>query len=183
MAKLFFLKHKDGRFATIENNQPCFTQKLSYGRFCRTYKEAENKKPEMEFLLNSDLEIFESTEEEFMLELQNITVQAILAGEYYKQLMIAVNYNLPTISQINKNLKNVLKNSIEHMKKVTQGFEEFEKVSEDAVYEVQGHYQETILLLSELPLHELGELNLILKAYAIDKKSIEGICKKILKNK
>lgn len=179
--KLFFVKDKQGKFVTVENGSIQTTSKMCYARFVRTKKEAEIKKQQLEIQLNQELEIFIGTEFDFMEELAMITTQTIITGQYFIQLMENINWNLPTISQINKNLKNALNRAVESMKAVNTGFKTFEESKEDATFEVSGHYQETIMLLSEIELYNFGEVNAILKAYKKDKTSILGIAKKILR--
>lgn len=178
--KLYFLKNSEGKFLTIENGDIHFVSKMSYARFTKNKKEIEEKRVPYEVILACSLEVHESTEEDFMNDLASITTQAIIVGHYYKQLLETINFNLPTISQINKNLRNTLKNSTSALENVTAGFKEFEKSKEDATFEVYGYFMEMIGELSETNLYEMNDVSVMLKAFKKDRKSMLGIAKKVL---
>ena len=179
--KIYFVINKQNRFLTVENDKIITVTKMSYARFVKTKKEADIKLSQFQEILSEKLTVFESTEFDFMEELAMITTQTIITGQYFIQLMENINWNLPTISQINKNLKNSLNSAVRNLYSVNKGFEEFEKAKEDATFEVSAHFQETIMLISQIELYNFSEINALLKAYLEDKNSMLGIAKKILR--
>jgi hypothetical protein len=90
-----------------------------------------------------------------------------------------IAYSLPTMSNLNKQLKNFLTNTSVKLKKANPQFNEFLTLKEDATYDVQGIYDEFINNLSVVNMWEVGELNEILKAYRKDKSSVLGITRKV----
>lgn len=178
--KIYLLKNAEGKFVSVEQTNVHFVTKMCYARYTKNQKEIEHKRIPYEVVLGCKLEIHISTEEEFMDELASITTQAIIVGHYYKQLLENIDYNLPTISQINKNLRNSLRNSIQFLELTTAGFKEFEKSKEDTTYEVYGYFQEMIMQLSGVSLYQVNDLSVIIQALKKDKKSMLGIAKKVL---
>lgn len=178
--KIYLLKNAEGKFVSVEQTNVHFVTKMCYARYTKNQKEIEAKRIPYEVVLGCHLEIHVSTEEEFMDELASITTQAIIVGHYYKQLLENIDYNLPTISQINKNLRNSLRNSIQFLELTTAGFKEFEKSKEDTTYEVYGYFQEMIMQLSGVSLYQVNDLSVLIKALKKDSKSMLGIAKKVL---
>lgn len=178
--KIYLLKNAEGKFVSVEAGGVILVTKLSYARYTKNQKDIESKKRDYEIYLGCNLEIHISTEDEFMDELASITTQAIIVGHYYKQLLENIDYNLPTISQINKNLRNSLRNSIQNLELTTAGFKEFEKRKEDTTYEVYGYFQEMIMQLASISLYEVNDLSTLIKGMKKDKKSMLGIAKKVL---
>lgn len=179
--KLYFVVNKRGKFITVENGKIEESSKMCYSRFVRTQQELDLKIQQLEHILNEELDVFVGTEFDFMEELAMITTQTIITGQYFIQLMENIKWNLPTISQINKNLKNSLNNAVKSLYPVNKGFEDFANTKEEATYEVSAHFQETIMLLSEIELYKFSEINALLKAYKINDKSMLGTAKKLLR--
>ncbi len=180
--KIYLLKNAEGKFVSFEKEGAHFVAKLSYARYVKKEADALKVKSGYEEVLGEELFIHQSTEDEFMLELNLTTTQAVLSGELYKQYLETINYNLPTISSVNKNLKNSLNNSIDMLRHTNSMFREFEKQQEEEVFEVYAYYHEMILELSKVSIYEVNEVTQMLKTREIDRDSIMGICKKVLKN-
>jgi len=178
--KIYLLKNAEGKFVSVEAGGIILVQKLCYARYTKSQKEIEAKKLDYEFHLGCKLEIHVATEEEFMEGLRLLTTKAVLSGQYFRQLMENINYNLPTVSQINKNLRNSMNNSISKLEGINSVFKHFEDSKEDTVYEVYGYYMEMIEELVKVELHEVKEVTIMLKAREKNRSSMLGIAKKVL---
>lgn len=126
--------------------------------------------------------IKEITENEFMESMASYTTRTIIVAETLKKQLEAIMYNLPTISGINKNLSNFLKNTIDKLKFVTPMYNKFIESQENSTDMVEADYNEFIIELSKVELYECKNLTAILKSYKKDPKSINGISNKILNN-
>lgn len=126
-------------------------------------------------------EVITVTEQEFVNSLQNITSNAILKAETLKKSLEEVNYNIPTISGLNKNLSNFLKNTIDKLKFANPIYKAFQQTQEEALFNVQGSYEEMIYEISKVDLNDCENIARIIKAYNKSPESINGIVNKILK--
>lgn len=176
-AKLYQIKNKEGNFYNAHNN--FFTERLCIGSYATSRRESEAVIAHFEL---QDCEVFETTELEFTQEMAGLTTRVIIQLESTRKLLEDIRYILPTISQINKNTGKHIKNCAENLKLITPYFNQFLKVKEDPTDEVAGLYDEFIYELSKVELYECESLTHVLKAFQKDKKSLKGICNKILKN-
>lgn len=126
-------------------------------------------------------EVIIVTEDDFVYSLQNITTNAVLKAEALKKNLEELNYNIPTISGLNKNLKNFLKNIIEKLKVVNPIYKALEVTQEEELFNIQGHYEDMINEISKVELNDCESVARIIKAYHKSPDSINGIVNKILK--
>lgn len=173
--KLYFLKNKEGKFYNSR-------QKAYFNSVINANYERDRKGLEMIIQLKfKDHEIHTITEEDFMREMASQTTNAVLAGEYFANLLFQISFNLPTVSQVNKMMYQKCKSAIEVLKPFSKLHANFIEKKEDTTDEVQGHYAEFINEISKVEMYETHEVVAILKAYKKDRASILGITKKILK--
>ena len=179
--KIYLIKNPKGQFLNVEQKEPFFSNNLSLGSY-------GTKRTHVQRIIDSmhigvKLEIHESTELEFTQDLATKTTSVIIKLDSIQVELDMLGYNLPTISALNKNLSNFIKNTSKKLKEVNPGFKEFVKHQEDSTYEVVGVYEEFINEVSLVGMWECSELASILKARRLDRKSILGVTNKILNNK
>lgn len=178
--KIYTLKNKEGKFVThnpIRGYEFCF--KIHDAKFSKKQTEAEAIKPTIEKLLGEELFLETTTEQDYWHSFGLTTTQAIIAGDYFMEFLNLINYNIPTISQVNKNVKNSLTNTLNNLKQINTKFKEFETKKNEQTFDVLAFYQEMIHELSKIEFYECCNITNILKAYRKDPKSINGIVKKI----
>lgn len=97
---------------------------------------------------------------------------------------IALNQleNIKHTSYYNGVLKNKINNIIpELVKKESEHYDKFfdaDSTATDVVYKV---FDDFIKKISLVPIYDMESLSIVIDAFNKDKKSIEGICKKILR--
>lgn len=178
--KIYTLQCESGRFVQhhpIFGYNFCF--KLHDAKFCRKEKEIEIIKPQLEKELGKELFLVVATEEEFWISYGLTATQAIISEDYFIKFLETINYNVPYVSQINKNIKNSIQNVLNNLKNVNEKFNDFRDKKEDQTYEVSAYYEEMILEIAKLDFHECHNITNMLKAYRKDPKSLQGIVKKI----
>jgi hypothetical protein len=127
--------------------------------------------------------IYTVTEHEFMVEMANQTTTAVLAGEYFHNLLFKLAARLPTISQVNKTMLVKIKNVLEVLKPFDKMYQGFLSEKEDDSDEVQGHYAEYIAEVVKVQIYQTAEVTALLKAYHLDRGSMMGMVKKVHKLK
>jgi len=173
--KIYVVQRKNGTYYNhIEN---FFSSRLSLGSY-------SPKKYEMEVLIQRkgyvDCEVVEITEQDWANDMATLTTSTVIQIDSLRKKLDEIRYILPTVSGLNKNLKNFLTKTSDHLKKINPIFDDFVREKEDATDEVQGLYMEFIQEVSELEMWDLSEVTAILKARKKDKASIMGITKKVL---
>jgi hypothetical protein len=128
-------------------------------------------------------EVYVTSEEYFMNEMATATTDIVIAGEYFSRLLELYCFKLPTISHINKTLYQKCKSVIEVLKPFCKMHKDFLDAKEDLTDDVSGHLAEYLNNISKVKIYQTGEINSIIDAYNLDRKSIVGVAKKILNNK
>jgi hypothetical protein len=80
-----------------------------------------------------------------------------------------------------KEVKHYTNLLLPHLIKAEEEYDKFFNKEEEATKEVYNEYHQFIEAISSVPIYEQRNITLIIEAYNKDPKSIEGICKKILK--
>lgn len=177
--KIYQLKVKEGMFLNLESKNPFYTPvfwRASYFSSAKVAQQIIDKSG------NNNLIIHETTEQEFTEAIATETTNVSIQMDSLAVRLERIAYSLPTMSGLNKQLKNFLTNTSVKLKKANPQFTEFLSLKEDATYDIQGIYDELINNLSFVNMWEVGELNEVLKAYKKDKSSVLGIAKKVNKN-
>lgn len=177
MANLFIIQEKETK-KYYNAQSEYFIRLLGNSTYTTKEKEAEAI---IRVRNLENCEVIAITEEDFIWSLQNITSNAILKAESLKKNLEEINYNLPTISGLNKNLSNFLKNTIDKLKFVNPIYRAFQSTQEEALFNLQGNYEEMIHEVSKVDLTECENITRIIKAYHKSPDSINGIVNKILK--
>lgn len=176
--KIYVIKRKDGKY--YNHREKWFTSALSLSSY--TPKKSE-------FVSLMDLDIFsdciisEYTEEDWTVSMASLTTSAILRLDSVRSSLDEIRYILPTVSGLNKNLKNFLSKTSDHLKLVNPIFKDFVKFKEDDTDDLKAVYDEFITELASLDFYDYQNIAYMIKAYKKDKASINGICNKVLKNK
>lgn len=176
--KLYFLKNKENKF--LNGKDKSFYSNIINA----TYEKKEQTVIDIIKYLPSysDCEVHEITEHDFMEAMANETTKCVVVGAYLSNILTKLDDKLPTISQLNKNLHNKLKNTIDSLIPFTSMYNDFIKHKEDQTDEVSGHIAEYLYQVSKPEIYLSGELTGIIEAYLIDRDSVVGISKKILKH-
>ena len=128
-------------------------------------------------------EVYVITEEDFMNEMATATTDLVIAGEYFIGLLEKHAFKVPTISQVNKTMYQKCKQAIECLKPFSQMHKGFVNAKEDLTDDVSGYYGEYVQALSSVKIYQTKEISAIIEAYHMDRDSMIGIAKKVLKNK
>jgi hypothetical protein len=175
--KLHFLRHKDGRFLNVKDNEL---------RNSFTNASYDKKESVLKTLLQldkyKDYELFTVTENDYMKEMAQDTTNLIIAGEYFRALLEKVDYNLPTISQVNKNLHTQTKRTIELMKPFAKWHDQLIEEKEDLTDDFMEIYTGFIEEVATVKIHECSEGAMVLHALKLDRDSMIGIAKKVMRN-
>ena len=177
-AKLFLIKNEDGKYFNASKNY------YSDLYIAATYTTSEIKAKELiDYYKLDNHEIVIVTEDEFTKAIASLTVKTILQMDSMRRNMDELRWSIPTISGLNKNLSNFLKNTSGKLKEISKSmFDEFTKHKEDSTDEILSNYEEFVYELSKIEMYDCSELTTILRAYRKDKGSVLGICKKVLRN-
>lgn len=177
--KIYQIKNKEGKFLNIDNNNSFFTEVFWRASYFSSDKIAYS------IIIKSgrlDLHFSETTEKAYTEAIASETTNVSIQMDSLATRLDRIAYSLPTMSGLNKQLKNFLVNTSTKLKSANPQFRDFLLKKEDATYEVQGIYDEYINNLSVVEMWEVVELTEIIKAYRKDKSSILGITKKINRN-
>ena len=97
------------------------------------------------------------------------------------QLALNHNESLKHTSIYKQALKNKLNNLLSELVKYEKDYDEFFNKVEDSTCEVYNIYDNYIKAIASIPIYDAQNIITIINAYKKDSKSIEGICRKILK--
>lgn len=175
-ANLFMIKSPNGEFY---NGQ---TQTWEKRMYLGTYALSKNKAEEVLLFYELDAQVIQVTELEFTESLASQTTKLTIMLDATRSELEAIRFRLPTISNLNRNLGNFLKNTSQKLKDLNPHFRDFEKQKEDQTFEVLGFYENFISEVSKTELYYCHEVAEILKAYHKDRSSILGITRKINKH-
>jgi len=173
--KIYFLKNSEGKF--YNSKDEVFYSSIYNANYDRDYKKMQAV---LKLPIFQNCSIHEITENDFMQGMAIKTTAVVLSGEYFTQLLKDLNYKLPTVSQVNKNMHKKCKIAIDELAPFSTLHKDFIKSKEDQTDEVQGHFQEYIETISKVEIYQCAEVTSILKAYFKDRNSILGITRKIL---
>ena len=173
--KIYFIKNIDGKFNNAREEQ-------WYSNFIHANYERDLPKIKSYLSLDkfSDCEIHTITENDFQIALASKTTNVVLSGSYFAEQLKELMFKLPTISQVNKNMYAKCKFALDLLEPFTKMHLEFIERREDDTDEVRGHYQEYLHEMSKVEIYQTGEINSVLKAYQMDRKSMLGVTRKIL---
>ena len=177
-AKLYLIQNEDGKYYNAAKN---YYSELYIGA---TYATSEQKARDIiNYYGLKNHTIDTVTEEDYMTSIASKTVKVIIQMDSIRRELDELRYNIPTISGLNKNLCNFLKNTSNQLLRISKPmFDEFVQKKEETTDDVQGNYEEFINKLAKIQIYDCGELTMVLKASQKDRKSIIGIAKKVLKN-
>lgn len=111
------------------------------------------------------------------MEIEHIITHSIIAN----QLALNHNESLKHTSIYKQALKNKLNNLLSELVKYEKDYDEFFNKVEGSTCEVYNIYDNYIKAIASIPIYDAQNIITIINAYKKDAKSIEGICKKILK--
>lgn len=171
--KIYVVQRKDGKY--YNHKEKWFTSRLSLSSYSVSNDFVHIIKT------FSDCEIIETTEEDWTNDMAQLTTSTILKLDSVRTALDDIRYILPTVSGLNKNLKNFLTKTSDHLKLVNPIFKEFVKAREDDTDDLKGVYEEFCTELSGLDFYDYKNMSYMIKAYKKDPKSMNGICNKILK--
>lgn len=177
--KIYQIQNKEEKFLNIDSNNPFFTDVFWRASYFSSSKIA------VQIISKSGvlgLSVYETTEQAYTEAIASETTNVSIQMDSLAVRLERIAYSLPTMSGLNKQLKNFLVNTSTKLKSANPQFRDFLLKKEDATYEVQGIYDEYINNLSVVEMWEVVELTEIIKAYRKDKSSILGITKKINRN-
>lgn len=97
------------------------------------------------------------------------------------QIALNRNEEIKHTPYYKKGLKQKLNLLMPELVKSEKDYDEFFDTIEDSTSEVYKVYDEYTKAVASVPIYDCKNITLIIEAYRKDPKSIEGICKKILK--
>lgn len=171
---IYFIRNNEGKFYNAREKQ--FYSNIVNANF-------ERDKKVLDDLLHRfhGCGIYETTENEFMQEMASITTNLVLSGSYFAELLNKHACKIPTISQVNKTMYQKCKIALDTLKPFTSLHSDFIDKKEEETDDVRSHYEQFIKEMSDVEIYQMGEVVSILQAYKIDKQSILGITKKVLR--
>lgn len=175
---IYQLRNTEGLFLNIESKNPFFTEVFWRASYFSSRKIAEQI---IEKAGVPGLSIIPTTELEFTEAVATETTNVSIQMDSLAARLDRIAYSLPTMSGVNKSLKNFIVNTSVKLKSVNPQFKEFLAKKEDATYDVQGVYDEYINTLSKIEMWEMEEFNELVKAFKHDKSSTLGFARKINK--
>lgn len=177
--KIYQIKNKEGKFLNVDSKNPFFTEVFWRASYLSSAKIAQQ-------IIDKSgvdgLEISETTEQGYTEAVASETTNISIQMDSLSVRLERIAYSIPTMSGLNKQLKNFLVNTSLRLKKANPQFNEFLEKKEDATYDVQGVYDEYINSLSFVEMWEVAELKEIIMAFRKDKSSLLGIARKVNKN-
>lgn len=164
--KIHFIQNPEGKYWNSVDK--LYSSELALG----TYVSEKDKSKYTNLLLTkfTDHKLYTTTELMFMQELSTLTVDAVFAGELLSNLLNRLNCKIPTISQVNKTMRNKIVNTIEALKPFRDFHTAFLIQNEDDTDEVSGRYAEMVNQLSKLHHNEYDELTVAIKAIITNRK-------------
>ena len=177
-AKLYLIQNEECKYYNAAKN---YYSELYIGA---TYATSEQKARDIiNYYGLKNHTIDTVTEEDYMTSIASKTVKVIIQMDSIRRELDELRYNIPTISGLNKNLCNFLKNTSNQLLRISKPmFDDFVQKKEETTDDVQGNYEDYINELSKIQMYDCGELTMVLKAFQKDRKSILGISKKIMRN-
>jgi len=174
--KIYIIQRNDGKY--YNHKEKWFTSKLCLSSYSPKRIDASGL---IKLASLIDCEVKEITEEDWTRDMASITTATVIKLDSIRKSLDDIRYMLPTISGLNRNLKNFLTKSSEQLKMVTPIFKEFVEKEEDKTDDVKMVYDEFISELASLEFWDYKNMTTMIKSYKKDPKSINGICNKILK--
>lgn len=174
-ANLFIIKSPEGEFF---NGQ---TQTWEKRMFLGTYALTKQNAQEVLEFYEINGEVIQVTELEFTESLATQTTKLTIMLDATRAELETIKFRLPTVSNLNRNLGNFLKNTSQKIKDLNPHFRDFEKLKEDQTFEILGIYDAFVEEIAKTELYYCLEITEILKAYRKDRSSILGITRKINK--
>ena len=175
---IYQIKNQEGKFLNIDSNKPYYTSISWRASYLRSEKLA---KEVIRLSGVSGLEVFETTESAYTEELAHSTTSIAIQMDSLQLKLSNVAYHLPTMSGVNKSLKNFLVNTSVKLKSVNPQFNEFLTKKEDATNDVSAVYDEFIEKISTVDIWEMENISKIIDSYRKNPKSIMGMAEKINK--
>jgi len=176
--KIYVIQRQDGKFYNAK--EKWFTSRLSLSSYTTARDNFESLTDQYLF---SDCEVLQFTEEDWTTDMASLTTSTIIRLDSVRKALDEVRYILPTVSGLNKNLKNFLSKTSDHLKLVNPIFKDFVKLKENDTDDLKAVYDEFMIDLASLYFYDYQNVSYMIKAYKKDKGSINGICNKILKAK
>jgi hypothetical protein len=111
------------------------------------------------------------------MKIEDYITQSIIVN----QIALNQNEKLKHTTFFKKELRQKLNLLIPVLVKCEPEYDEFFNKVEDSTIDVYKVYENFLKSVSSVPIWDCENITLIIEAYKKDPKSIEGICKKILK--
>jgi hypothetical protein len=176
MQKLYFIKNKEGKYVSQDQKKELVkTENILNAKAFSDFLKADFLCATLE---DKTFEVVQLEEEDFMNLIAVFTAQAIISCDVNRQFFEQVNYNLPTISKANKELKKRLDAASSQLKSINPFFNQIEEIAEDALYDNLSNYESVIRRLSIIGMASFAEIDAILEVYEKSPKAILGIVKK-----
>ena len=175
---IYQLQNKEGKFLNIDSKNPFYTEVFWRASYFSSLKIAN------QIIAQSGvtgLVVIETTDDAFTEAVATETTNVSIQMDSLATRLDRIAYSLPTMSGLNKSLKNFLVNTSVKLKNANPQFKEFLDKKEDATYDVQGVYDEYINTLSKIEMWEMEEFTELVKAYKKDRNSTLGFARKINK--
>ena len=175
MKTLYFYKNDKG-YLSFQNQKPFHTDKVHLA-----YASAKINTE----LIKVGYELEKLSIDDFQNIYAPIVSEILVVGDLLLRMYKDYNENFPTIPGDHKLIRNSIRNTISKMGSFHKQIDEILQDESNQVgdfYESQGNLGELTTLIAEnLRTKNIDGITDMFKAYLKDPKSIDGICKKILK--
>lgn len=112
---------------------------------------------------------------------QNLTHFKIIKSIIINQIALNYNDELRHTAHYKQGLKQKINLLLPELIKCEKEYDEFYNKAEQGTSNIYDEYDKFIQSISSVPMWDCHNIRLIIEAYKIDSKSIEGIVNKILK--
>lgn len=127
-----------------------------------------------------DCEVVEVSENQWVESMRMMHTQTVIKAESLQKQLESIRCCLPTITSVDKHLRNSILNTIKKLKPINPYFKEYLNVQEDAAFDVLGEYDEFVLELSKVKIENVSIVTQILRAFELNQSKMSELAEQIL---
>ena len=127
-----------------------------------------------------ECEVVEVLQSEWIESMRMMHTQTVIKAESLQKQLESIRCCLPTITQVDKHLRNSILNTIKKLKPINPYFKDYLKVQEDAAFDILAEYDEFILELSKVKIEKDSIMTQILRASELNESKMTELAEQIL---
>lgn len=169
---------RDGEYFNAQHKR--FSPKLHLASWYKNKKEAH--RVAITFGILENYEVCEILEDEFYAAGSDCTTRTIIACEIARTHIENSLDIIPAVTMDAKHLRNALGNAINKLKVIAPHIEDIQEEKENEAYMCLGIHDAYVREVTSIDIVEMEEITRNIQAWKKDRKSINGITNKILRN-